>query len=172
MILTWSSVFIHKTNDISWIFNHWTWMKFNGGNETKNELYFVEYEYKSIIFLQWTYFTLESHEISSQELWLNVWRVMTEGLFVHQPEFMNDIAGVLIPGIYINYMDKWNFECIFVNEIKHEVIFHGRKYFIFKQNEISSTMNFIWLDKFVSIKKLTSLPLDMMHTCNLSNQWG
>jgi hypothetical protein len=74
----------------------------------------MEYEYTSMIFLQWTYFTLESHEISSQELWLNVWRVMTEGLFVHQPEFMNDIAGVLIPGIYINLhgqMKLWMHFC-------------------------------------------------------------
>jgi hypothetical protein len=40
--LEFSSHFINKTNDISWIFNHWTWMKFNGGNETMNELYFVD----------------------------------------------------------------------------------------------------------------------------------
>jgi hypothetical protein len=104
-----------------------------------NESYlWMEYEYTSMIFLQWTYFTLESHEISSQELLLNVWRVMTEGPFIHEPEFMNVIAYVFIHGIYLKLHGQMKLECIFVDEIKPHVIFYGRKYFIFKQNEISS----------------------------------
>ncbi len=39
--LDFSSNFIHKTNHTSWIFSHWTLMKFNGGNKNMNELYFV-----------------------------------------------------------------------------------------------------------------------------------
>jgi hypothetical protein len=79
-----------------------------------NHILWMEYEYTSMIFLQWAYFTLESHEISSQELWLNVWRVMTEGPSIHQPEFMNDIACVLIHGIYIKLhgqMKLWMHFC-------------------------------------------------------------
>jgi len=33
-----------------------------------NHILWMEYEYTSMIFLQRAYFTLESHEISSQEL--------------------------------------------------------------------------------------------------------
>jgi hypothetical protein len=60
-----------------------------------------EYQYTSMNFFQWSYFTLEYHEISSQELWLNVWRVMTKGPSIHQPKFMNEIACLFIHGIYI-----------------------------------------------------------------------
>jgi hypothetical protein len=79
-----------------------------------NYILWMEDEYTSMIFLQWTYFTLESHEISSQALWLNVWRVMTEGPFIHQPKFMNDIACMFIHGIYIKLhgqMKLWMHFC-------------------------------------------------------------
>jgi hypothetical protein len=70
--LEFSSHFIHKTNDILWIFNHWTWMKFNRGNETMNELYFVDG--------RWIYI----NDLSSMNLfhirisWNFITRVMTE----------------------------------------------------------------------------------------------
>jgi len=124
-------------------------MKFNGGNETMNELYFVEYEYTSMIFLQWTYFTLESHEISSQELWLNVWRVMTTGPCVHQPEFMNDIACMFINGIYIKLhgqMKLWMHFCGWnktPGDISWMNVFHFQTKRNFIQLFYSSTMNLI-----------------------------
>jgi hypothetical protein len=102
-----------KKNHTSWIFSHWTRMKFNGGNETMNRLYFV-YEIQLCIndtFLR-NYFTLKYHEILSQELWrkvhpsinLNSW------MRLHACSFME---------FTWNLMDKRNFECIFMDEIKH-----------------------------------------------------
>jgi hypothetical protein len=93
--LDFSSNFIHKTNHISWIFSHWTWMKFNGGNETMNELYFVYEIYLCI------------NDISSTNLfhlkisWNFITRVMKEGSFIHPSEFMNEIACMFIHGIYM-----------------------------------------------------------------------
>jgi hypothetical protein len=141
MILTWSWVFIHKTNDISRIFN--------GGNETVKESYFVDGIWIYMIFLQWTYFTLESHEISSQELWLNAWRVMTEGPSIHQHKFMNDIARMFMHGTYIKLHGQtklWMHFCGWnktLRDISWIKMFHFQTKLDFVQLFHSSTMNFI-----------------------------
>jgi hypothetical protein len=71
-----------------------------------------KYIYVEMIFFQRTYFTLKYHEILSQELWrkvhpsinLNSW------MRLHACSFME---------FTWNLMDNRNFECIFMDEIKH-----------------------------------------------------
>jgi hypothetical protein len=136
----------------------WNWME--DMKLWMNHILWMEYEYTSMIFFQWTYFTLKSHEISSQELWLNVWRVMiesmksydwmyeelwlkvwrvmTEGPSVHQPKFMNEIACMLIHGIYIKLNEQlklWMHFCEWnktTGDISWKKVFH----FQTKQNFI------------------------------------
>jgi len=133
MILTWSSVFISSIKQMTFhgysIIEH-GWNSMEEMKLWMNHILWMEYEYTSMIFLQWIYFTLESHEISSQELLLNVWRVMTEGPSVHEPELMNDIAYMFIHGIYLKLhgqMKLWMHFCGWnktPGDISSKTVFH------------------------------------------------
>jgi len=69
---------------------------------------------------------------------------MNEGSSIHQLESTKDIVCIFVDGIFLG---KINFECILSN---YEFDLVGSVY-----------IN----------KNFTSLPLDIMHVCNSSNEW-
>jgi len=126
-------------DEIQWRKWNYEWIIFCGWNMNIHQWYFFN---ELISHENLMKFYHKSYYWMYEELWPKVHPFMNlnSWMTLHTCSFME---------FTYNYMDKWNFECIFVDEIKPQVIFHGRKYFIFKQNEIpsnyfiSSTMNFI-----------------------------